>query len=124
LRASVRASLGQHAEALRLAGSARQRWYSLGNEKVPPGFDGIEGEVLRKAGRAEEAIPCLKRAISAYTESDNDVGVAETELELALTLRDLGDPDARTHANRARELFQAQNLPLRAGEVSELTGET
>ena len=120
LRASVLASLGRHADALTLVASARQRWRSLNNEGELPECDTIEGEVLRKAGRARDAVPYIEQAIAVSMRSRNAIEHAEAELELALTLRDFGDPNARTHANRAREIFQTLNLPLRAQEVSEL----
>lgn len=123
LRASVLASLGRHTEALNFIQSSRERWHSLDNVEVPPEFDTIEGEVLRQAGRPRDAVPFLERAIAACVESENAIGAAEAEIELALALQDLNDPDAKTHANRAREIFQAYNLPLRAKDVPELTGD-
>lgn len=124
LRASVLASLGQHADAVKLVDFARQRLRSLDSEGESCGCDTIEGEILRKAGRARDAVPYLERAIAAYAQARNPIGAAEAELELAIALQDLGDSNATAHANRARELFQTLNLPLRAQEVSEMTGVT
>jgi hypothetical protein len=92
----------------------------LGNSGDASGCDFVYGEVLRKAGRAIEAVPYLQRAIDGFTNAEVLLGAAEAELELALTFRDLGNPEVEVHGNLARQVFREHQLPLRVQEVSEL----
>ncbi|MFT4215804.1 MAG: CHAT domain-containing protein [Micropruina sp.] len=78
--------------------------------------------IRRRSGDAAGAVPVLRAVHATYLRWDLSVKAAEAEFNLAIALRDLGDPEAAVHALSAFEVLDRHRHQL--GTASDRSGLT
>jgi class 3 adenylate cyclase/tetratricopeptide (TPR) repeat protein len=103
---------GRYDAALELFEDASTKLEQLGRRRDAARLGPRIGRALFRAGRASEAIECLRQALAAVGPDTEDADVARMNVRLGIALLDTGRvPEAFAPLDRALELAQALELP-------------